>query len=71
MISIEEYKDIKPFTTFGVPVTARYFSSISSIEALQQLIQHPVYQIIRVLYWVAVVMCSLQAIITGLSSKIY
>jgi UDP-N-acetylmuramate dehydrogenase len=44
MISIEEYKDIKPFTTFGVPVTARYFSSISSIEALQQLIQHPVYQ---------------------------
>lgn len=44
MISIEEYKDIKPFTTFGVPVTARYFSSISSIEALQQLIQHPIYQ---------------------------
>ena len=44
MISIEEYKDIKPFTTFGVPVTARYFCSISSIEALQQLIQHPVYQ---------------------------
>lgn len=44
MISIEEYKDIKPFTTFGVPVKARYFCSISSIEALQQLIQHPVYQ---------------------------
>ena len=44
MISIEEYKDIKPFTTFGVPVTARYFCSISTLEALQQLIQHPIYQ---------------------------
>ncbi len=44
MISIEEYKDIKPFTTFGVPVTARYFCSIPSIEAVQQLVQHPVYQ---------------------------
>lgn len=44
MISIEEYKDIRPLTTFGVPVTARYFCSVSTTEALQQLIQHPIYQ---------------------------
>jgi UDP-N-acetylmuramate dehydrogenase len=43
-MTIEENKDLKPLTTFGVPASARYFCTISSIEGLQQLIQHPVYQ---------------------------
>jgi len=43
-MTIEENKDLRPLTTFGVPASARYFCTISSIEGLQQLIQHPVYQ---------------------------
>jgi UDP-N-acetylmuramate dehydrogenase len=41
---IEENKDLSPLTTFGVSATARYYCSISSIEALQQLIRHPIYK---------------------------
>jgi UDP-N-acetylmuramate dehydrogenase len=44
MIAIEEHKDLKLLTTFGVKANARYFCTISSIEELHQLIQHPIYQ---------------------------
>ncbi|HRE68289.1 MAG TPA: UDP-N-acetylmuramate dehydrogenase [Cyclobacteriaceae bacterium] len=43
MITIEEHKDLRPLTTFGVPANARYFCRISSLTALEHLIQHPIY----------------------------
>ncbi|MBX2896271.1 MAG: UDP-N-acetylmuramate dehydrogenase [Cyclobacteriaceae bacterium] len=44
MINIEEYKELKPLTTFGVQANARYFCTITSLAQLSELIQHPVYQ---------------------------
>ncbi|HNR73356.1 MAG: UDP-N-acetylenolpyruvoylglucosamine reductase [Bacteroidetes bacterium OLB12] len=44
MIAIEENKDLAPLTTFGVKATARYFSSITSLAGLTELLKHPVYQ---------------------------
>jgi UDP-N-acetylmuramate dehydrogenase len=38
MISIEECISLKPYTTFGVPVVARFFAEASTIDELQSLI---------------------------------
>lgn len=44
MIQIEENKDLKPLTTFGVKANARYFCTVTKINELTELIQHPVYK---------------------------
>ncbi|MCW5912297.1 MAG: UDP-N-acetylmuramate dehydrogenase [Cyclobacteriaceae bacterium] len=43
MVTIEEHKDLKPLTTFGVKANARYFCSVTSLSELTALIHHPVY----------------------------
>lgn len=44
MIQIEENKDLKPLTTFGVKANARYFCTVTKINELTELIHHPVYK---------------------------
>jgi UDP-N-acetylmuramate dehydrogenase len=44
MINLEENKNLKPLTTFGVQANARYFCTITSLAELTELIQHPVYR---------------------------
>lgn len=44
MIQIEENKDLKPLTTFGVKANARYFCTITKLNELAELIQHPAYK---------------------------
>ena len=35
---------LKPYNTFGIEATAQYFTEVSTIEQLQQILQHPDYQ---------------------------
>ncbi len=44
MIQILEEVDLRPYNTFGISETARYFVSIKSEEDFRQLLRHPVYQ---------------------------
>ena len=38
---IEENFSLRPYNTFGIEATARYFARFNSVEALQELLQHP------------------------------
>jgi UDP-N-acetylmuramate dehydrogenase len=44
MIRIEENVSLKHLNTFGIDSKAKYLVEIFSVKALQELIQHPVYQ---------------------------
>mgnify|MGYP001580233402 CR=1 FL=1 len=44
MIRIERDVSLKPFNTFGIDVSAKYFCRIESAEQLQSLLQTPVFK---------------------------
>jgi UDP-N-acetylmuramate dehydrogenase len=41
---IQKDIQLKPFNTFGIEATAKYFIEVSSIEQLQEILQNPDYQ---------------------------
>ena len=41
---IQKDVQLKPFNTFGIEATAKYFIEVSSIEQLQEILQNPDYQ---------------------------
>ena len=41
---IQKDIQLKPFNTFGIEATAKYFIDVSSIEQLQEILQNPDYQ---------------------------
>lgn len=41
---VQKDVQLKPFNTFGIEATARYFVEVSSIEQLQEILQNPDYQ---------------------------
>ena len=44
MIKIGQHKSLKQYNTFGINAKATYFTTIQSIEELQELLQLPLYQ---------------------------
>ena len=44
MIAIQENVSLRPFNTFGIDVSARFFCRVSSVEELQELILSETYQ---------------------------
>lgn len=44
MINIQEQISLQPFNTFGIDVTAKYFTVVESKAALLELLQLPVFQ---------------------------
>ena len=43
-MTIEQNISLKPFNTFGIEATAKYFVSIKKLEDLQSLLNTPIYQ---------------------------
>jgi UDP-N-acetylmuramate dehydrogenase len=41
---VQKDVQLRPFNTFGIEATAKYFIEVSSIEQLQQVLQSPYYQ---------------------------
>jgi len=41
---VQKDVQLKPFNTFGIEATAKYFIEVSSIEQLQEVLQSPYYQ---------------------------
>ncbi len=44
MITVQERISLKPFNTFGIDSNARYFTSLTSIAAVTDVLQLPVFQ---------------------------
>lgn len=44
MITIQEQISLQPFNTFGIDATAKYFTIVTSKDALMELFQLPVFQ---------------------------
>lgn len=42
---VQKDVQLKPFNTFGIEATAKYFVEVSSIEQLQEILQNPDYQL--------------------------
>ena len=40
---IQEYISLKPYTTFGIEATARYFVEVDSLESLRQVLAEPAF----------------------------
>ncbi|PKK36130.1 UDP-N-acetylenolpyruvoylglucosamine reductase [Siphonobacter sp. SORGH_AS_0500] len=40
---IQEYISLKPYTTFGIEATARYFVEVNSLESLRQVLAEPAF----------------------------
>lgn len=41
---VQKDVQLKPYNTFGIEATAKYFIEVSSIEQLKKILQHPDYQ---------------------------
>jgi UDP-N-acetylmuramate dehydrogenase len=48
-MTVQKNVQLKPFNTFGIEATAKYFVEVSSIEELQKILQNPDYQGIELL----------------------
>jgi UDP-N-acetylmuramate dehydrogenase len=44
MVSIEENKSLKPFNTFGIDVNAAYFTTITTLQELQEVLHSTIYK---------------------------
>ncbi len=44
LMLLEEYVSLRPYNTFGLDVTARYFARFASADALRELLQRPEVQ---------------------------
>ena len=49
-MQIQENVSLKPYNTFGIEATARFFVEIKSIEELKSILQNPDYQLIDKLF---------------------
>lgn len=44
MIHFEENKNLKPYNTFGLEVTSRYFTEVKNVDELKLLLQEPLFK---------------------------
>ena len=44
MIRIEENVSLKQLNTFGIDAKARYFTDVTTVEMLQELVNHSIYR---------------------------
>ena len=49
-MTIQQNVSLKPYNTFGLEATARFFVEIKSVEELKSILQNPDYQLIDKLF---------------------